>query len=580
MTDFAAWFTRLTGHAPHPWQVQLSSGADCRDRLIRIPTGFGKTAGTVLAWAWNRLKRSDDRWPRRLAFCLPMRVLVEQTESEVRRWLEKDGLFWDGKLDTHEGKVGVHVLMGGSDAGEWHLHPEHPAILIGTQDMLLSRALNRGYGSPRARWPMEFGLLNHDCLWVVDEVQLMDVGLATTAQLHSFRIADSESGFRPCATWWMSATLQPAWLRSVDTASLIDGLTTPADRILSIPVNQRGGALWQVRKHLSRAPAATTAQIASLAVEGHATLADGPHGRITLAIVNTVDRAVELYNLIAKQKSSATDLRLIHSRFRGAERAGWRAEFLGREHCRAGADRIIVATQVVEAGVDLSAGCLVTELAPWPSLVQRFGRAARYGGSASVIVAEQPLDEDANALPYVRTELVAARDLALDKLAKGESDVAQAALEDFESSLSIGDRSTLYPYTPNHLLLRQEWDELFDTSPDLSGADLDISRFIRSGDERDCQVFWATWDAKDPPPELRPGRASLCPVSFLRVRDWLCGKGKDGLKDGCHAYVLDFLDGGWRLARSRDIFPGRVVLVDAYWGGYQPDTGFTGAKSG
>ena len=191
MNEFELWFANLAGgNRPHPWQRALGEDGELRDRLIRIPTGFGKTAGTVLAWLWNRVKQNDDRWPRRLAFCLPMRVLVEQTESEVRKWLEKEGVLWDGTSD-HAGKVGVHVLMGGADSGEWHLHPEQPAILIGTQDMLLSRALNRGYACPRARWPMEFGLLNHDCLWVLDEVQLMDVGLATSAQLQQFFQTDA-----------------------------------------------------------------------------------------------------------------------------------------------------------------------------------------------------------------------------------------------------------------------------------------------------------------------------------------------------------------------------------------------------
>ena len=59
--------------------------------------------------------------------------------------------------------------------------------------MLLSRTLNRGYAASRARWPVEFGLLNNDCLWVLDEVQLMGSGLVTTAQLDAFRHGGKQS---------------------------------------------------------------------------------------------------------------------------------------------------------------------------------------------------------------------------------------------------------------------------------------------------------------------------------------------------------------------------------------------------
>ena len=37
------------------------------------------------------------------------------------------------------------------DEPRWFEKPEHPAILIGTQDMLLSRALMRGYAMSRFR---------------------------------------------------------------------------------------------------------------------------------------------------------------------------------------------------------------------------------------------------------------------------------------------------------------------------------------------------------------------------------------------------------------------------------------------
>ena len=55
--------------------------------------------------------------------------------------------------------------------------------------------------------------------------------------------------------------------------------------------------------------------------------------------------------------------------------------------------------------------------------------------------------------------------------------------------------------------MHDEFDELFDTTPDLTGADLDISRFIRSGDERDLQVFWIdVAKGEAPSAERRPQR--------------------------------------------------------------------------
>src|SRR4030081_726731 len=80
--------------------------------------------------------------------------------------------------------------------------------------MLLSRALNRGYGMSRYRWPMHFGLLNNDCLWIYDEVQLMGSGVPTTAQLESFRRTMNPA--LNSYSYWMSATLKGAWLKTVD----------------------------------------------------------------------------------------------------------------------------------------------------------------------------------------------------------------------------------------------------------------------------------------------------------------------------------------------------------------------------
>jgi CRISPR-associated endonuclease/helicase Cas3 len=562
---FEAWFSELTGHAaPHPWQQVLAAEPTCRDRLIRIPTGLGKTEGVLAAWSYHRVRRDDPGWPRRLVWCLPMRVLVEQTADIARRLADRM---------PEAQRPAVHVVMGGEDAGDWFLDPQRPAILVGTQDMLLSRALNRGYASPRARWPMEFGLLHQDALWVMDEVQLMDVGLATSAQLQAFRNQDRGKHLRPCHTWWMSATLQPDWLQSVDTQPHAESWM---QHRCEVPTAFRTGRLWDVSKPVTTDTIAPGdhKKFAQSILEEHAALADGDFGRITLVVCNTVERACATFEALQKSRPQV-ELQLVHSRFRPAERERWREEFLDKKHCQAGVDRILVATQVVEAGVDISAGCLISELAPWPSLVQRFGRCARYGGSGKVLVVDRRKNRD-DAAPYQPEELASAWN-ALQHL----SDAGIAALETYEQSLEDEDRRRLYPYDPPHLLVRKEFDELFDTTPDLTGADLDISRFIRSGDERDLMLFWLEIPADKkgeppykPPEDYKPHRRELCAVPFLLARDWLFEKGKSALRKGKRAWVWDWIDGQWKVATPEALLPGRIVCVAADSGGYDPSRGF------
>ena len=569
---FHHFFVELCdGKDPRRWQCEVSAPPACGNRLIRVPTGLGKTLGVLAAWIWHRVRLRNGDWPRRLVWCLPMRVLVEQTESEVRSALQRLGLLWDGE-DAHDGKVGVHLIMGGADAGGWHLYPEADAVLIGTQDMLLSRAMNRGYASPRARWPMEFGLLNQDALWVMDEVQLMDAGLATSGQLQVFRNEDRSANktLRPCFTWWMSATLQRDWLeKSPDTAGLAGELAGNTHRI---EPEDRSGDLWDdVAKPLEVVPFGNSKALARDVSRRHRDRGCGKEG-VTLVVLNTVKCAVEVWKALRADKAlkaTDADVRLTHSRFRPPERKSWGDAFLNRPACAPGTNRIIVSTQVIEAGVDISASLLVTELAPWTSLVQRFGRCARWGGSGQVIVADFGHDNDRKAAPYSKDALDAARD-ACGAL----PDVAPLHLERFEEE-NEALLPRLYPYEPRHLLLRHELNDLFDTSPDLSGADVDISRFIRSGKERDVQVFWAEVGG-DPSPNIKPTRDELCSVPFLEARDWLC-KPKlegEGLKPNVRAWVWDWLDHEWRGAVRRDIHPGQTVLVECSVGGYRRDQGW------
>ncbi|MBA2433678.1 MAG: CRISPR-associated helicase Cas3' [Chthoniobacterales bacterium] len=535
----------------HDEATWLVSGADCKSKLINIPTGCGKTAAVVLAWLWNRVEQKGSDWPRRFVFCLPMRTLVEQTRDNVRDWLSKRDFLWDGEGD-HSGKVGLHILLGGEEWEEnpWDLYPEHDAILIGTQDMLLSRALNRGYGMSRYRWPMHFGLLNRDCLWILDETQLMGVSVETSAQLDGFRKATDN-----CPTWWMSATIDRVQLNTVDHREPDGGwpsMVLGETDLVSPVVRKR----IEARKTLTPAPFLLNAETKKDYAKRLAEFISARHQKdtLTLVVVNRVHRAQAIYSALVKGGVAKERLALIHSRFRPPDRAkhGQIVKAMG--------DRIVIATQAVEAGVDVSARLLITELAPWSSLVQRFGRCNRGNGDiffddAEVVWINVDASDEGLTSPYTARELNDAR----EALKHAGVDVGLASLQEINVSA---------PRVVRPVLRHKDLLDLFDTTPDLCGNDLDISRYIRDGDDTDVQVFW-----RDLPEGLLnediadPDRRELCRVSIADFTRFLGAKSKP------KAFIWNAVDEHWQEAKRPR--PGGVYLLALESGGYSGELGWT-----
>lgn len=529
--NFDEFFQRCTGVPPYGFQRAFAEAATLPD-LLEAPTGSGKTATAVLGWLWRRLHGTAAQRAeagRRLVFCLPMRTLVEQTNHVVHAWRDK--------LDLTSETLGVHVLMGGAIDDAWEQHPDRDAIIIGTQDQLLSRALMRGYGMSRFLWPVHFAMLHSDCVWVMDEVQLMGVGASTAAQLQAFRERFGVVG--SAKTVWMTATLDEDRLRTVD-------LRRPLSRL---PFSSTEPALdRRLRAHKRLAKA--SGSVAKKATLGPLTkaIADAHEsGTLTLVIVNRVARAQELRKLLASE-SKVEAVALVHSRFRPADRRRIQSAALDGSF-----KGVLVATQAIEAGVDISARTLFTELAPWPSLVQRFGRLNRAGEheQASAYWIDLDTEDPDLCLPYEPAPLAAAR-ARLDEL----TDVGPA-------SLAAIPRDHEAPALP--VLRRKDVLELFDTEPDLAGHDIDVSRYIRATDERDVQVAWR--ELGDLPPAddaLELQRDELCSVPFYEL---------DKLAKGSKVWRFDSLRRRW-VAVER-LFPGLVVVVDVSVGGYHAELGFT-----
>lgn len=106
-----------------------------------------------------------------------------------------------------------------------------------------------------------------------------------------------------------------------------------------------------------------------------------------LVVFNTVEGAVEFYRAWRGLGRSAV---LVHSRFDQEDKERKLRDLEGMD------EGVVVGTQSVEVGIDMSFDVLATEAAPLNSLVQRFGRFLRGEGEASgrSLIWARPFDGD------------------------------------------------------------------------------------------------------------------------------------------------------------------------------------------
>jgi CRISPR-associated endonuclease/helicase Cas3 len=534
MLTFEYLFQQATGSQPDGYQARIAKNG--LPDVVKAPTGAGKT-GVILAWLWRRLHGPDQAGtPRRLIVALPRWALAEQTANEVRGWLANAGL---------TGEVALHVVLGSRAAnlGDWREDMHQPAIIVGTVDYLVSRALNRGFGVGQAFLPIDFGLLTNGAHWIVDEPQCSPQATATLRQLASW--AAERGTAEPFGLTCLSVS-DPAAVGSHD-----DPLSDR--RVVDILAEEHVGEL-AVRLDATRAfrrldiePGDYQA-IAAAATERHRP------GTLTLVVLNSVRAASEVFRQLRGRPQTCT---LLHSRFRGVELASHVADAVERS-----ADRIVVTTEVIEAGIDLDAAVLITEAAPWPALIRRAGhcnRTGRVNADAEVCWIPPPAP-----LPYEERDVNAAI-AELDTIAGQRLTSAALLARDVFT-------------TSRHLatLDRAEFTRLFDTSLTPGGPDLDISRFVRDGDDLDVEIAWATWTPGEdgaPDPEVwRPAPEYRCRVPI-----------SEAVAAAADVTLWQFDQQGDRWTRltnqSSRPRPAELLLIDATVG-YTADLGFDPAARG
>jgi len=596
--SFVSFFKTATGgFTPYRWQLQVA--LDGLPEILPVPTGLGKTE-VALAWAWRRLVVGAGE-PRHLVYCLPMRSLVTQTVQRLKGYF--DALRGhDAQLD-----VAVHHLMGGAIDEEWARRPDSPWILVGTQDQLLSRALNRGYAMSRFEWPVHFGLLNNDCRWLIDEVQLMGPGLWTTSQLDWMRRKRFPS-LKPCLTTWMSATVGTSFLSTTDRKREDLGEPSSEQRAFEGKLktaldDDRGLSWWRSAKRPvewwkpekpSTAGGAKKSTSAKSQTEGVITadtiaadvVLNHKAGTLSLVICNTVDMARDVFRAL-----SVTHKVLLTSRFRREDRSQHEQRLLdfdaNRKAGRLPTDDpglICVSTQVIEAGVDISAHRLWSEVAPWPSMLQRLGRLNRGGDvqDARAWFWETPTEKGRGKTerigPYESADITRAKKLvdAFAPLSQVKS--FAEAIAELNTNCQEDVADALQP-KPSPLPRALDVHGLFSTERDVHGGFTDVSAFVRGTDpDLDVTLFWRDWSGDSPPrgddldgPLLEPAQEG-CPVSFVRVQKMLeSSKGK--------AWLWDDEAERWERVNHWDIRPGMLVMLKRDVGGYDSTEGWTGDKA-
>jgi len=148
-----------------------------------------------------------------------------------------------------------------------------------------------------------------------------------------------------------------------------------------------------------------------------------------LVISNTVDRAVQVYDFLQKEIKDHR-VHIIHGRFAYKDRAR-------RENEARNAD-ILVSTQVAEVSLDISYDVLITELAPIPSLIQRFGRVNRYNNNKYIREENVYICRSESEKPYLRVELIATEEVFPElemKLQKEGEKVYLSILNEYHDKL-------------------------------------------------------------------------------------------------------------------------------------------------
>jgi len=344
--------------------------------LLRAPTGSGKTEAVVAPFLYQFVKNDFFIAPR-LIYVLPMRVLANTLTERIKKYASK---------------VSPHISV------QLH-HGDHPFSPFFMSDIVVTTLDQFVYAF--ARTSEQVG-------------RHIDVPAGAIAS--SLVVFDEAHMYRDEFTFSIMRALMEILYHSnvpfvVMTATMPESLERSLFENIPIIEDNKIHGTNKINSTLNIEIAPEP-----LIIGNEVNLSDELLEKIredkALIVVNQVKRAQKVYEEIKKRLGlEYGEIVLLHSRFTRKDRREHEERALsllphkeeGRIKVPEGVG-IVVATQVLEAGIDFSAELLLTELAPSDSLVQRAGRCARYEGERGEMIIF-PVEGDKAWLPYEKRHL-------------------------------------------------------------------------------------------------------------------------------------------------------------------------------
>ena len=371
----------------HEFQVMVTYQllVERKSVILQAPTGSGKTWTALFPflYAWQQ----GIAFPRKCLYAVPLRVLTEQFRESAQQIIAS----W-----PDEAKPVIRVQTG-ENQGDRTFEGD---LIFTTIDQVISSALSVPYSLSRKQANINAGAVFSSFL-VGDELHLFPID-EQNAQGALATLIELLRTFRDVFPFLlMTATLSDQMVEILERELRAVRVGVSEKELEKIESQQKIRRYWVV-------PSPLTAQ---------AVLAQ--HRTRSIAICNQVPRAIALYDALCEaieadpRYKGTTKVLLLHSRFIKSHRAQkemtvrqqFKKAFPGQESVSRIESLIIVATQAIEVGLDITSERLHTELAPANAVIQRAGRCARYKGEeGDILIYQHPVgwdENDALTRPYL-----------------------------------------------------------------------------------------------------------------------------------------------------------------------------------